>query len=236
MNLAVDKCLTTGVAVVAVFNSHHFGAAGCYAKIAADRGVIGMVTSATRGVTMVPTFAAEPVMGTNPLAFAAPAKKNASFELDMATTTVAAGKVKVYKLNHKPVPSGWVVDGDGRPVTDEATAFQHVFERRTAASPLGGSHELGGPHATARGAGAHPGQRARGRVLRRCATRRSATRSTLSATFMAIDPGAFRDAGDFGATGRRDRRAARGQTRTKQPVMAGDPSGSRAEASAGRWS
>ncbi|HEU4439590.1 MAG TPA: Ldh family oxidoreductase, partial [Methylomirabilota bacterium] len=82
MNLAVDKCLVTGVAVVSVFNSHHFGAAGCYSKIAADRGVIGMVTSATRGVTMVPTFAAEPVMGTNPLAFAAPARKNASFQLD----------------------------------------------------------------------------------------------------------------------------------------------------------
>ena len=104
MNLAVDKCLATGVGVVAVFNSHHFGAAGCYAKIAADRGVIGMVTSATRGVTLVPTFAAEPIMGTNPLAFAAPARRNAPFQLDMATTTVAAGKVKVYKLNQKPVP------------------------------------------------------------------------------------------------------------------------------------
>ena len=74
MNLAVDKCRELGVAVVSVFNSHHFGAAGCYSRIAADRGVIGMVTSATRGVTMVPTFGAEPVMGTNPLAFAAPAR------------------------------------------------------------------------------------------------------------------------------------------------------------------
>ena len=91
MNLAVDKCLKSAVAVVAVTNSHHFGAAGCYSRIAADRGVIGMVTSATRGVTMVPTFAAEPVMGTNPLAFAAPARRNAPFQLDMATTTVAAG-------------------------------------------------------------------------------------------------------------------------------------------------
>ena len=107
MNLAVDKCRTAGVAVVSVFNSHHFGAAGCYSKIAADRGVIGLVTSATRGVTMVPTFAAEPIMGTNPLAFAAPARRHPPFQLDMATTTVAAGKVKVYKLNHTPVPEGW---------------------------------------------------------------------------------------------------------------------------------
>src|SRR5260370_5536990 len=89
MNLAVDKCRATGVGVVAVFNSHHFGAAGCYAKIGADRGVIGMVTSATRGVTLVPTFAAEPVMGTNPLALAAPARRNAPFQPDRATTPVA---------------------------------------------------------------------------------------------------------------------------------------------------
>src|SRR5499426_233866 len=118
MNLAVDKCRAMGVAVISVVNSHHFGAAGCYSRIAADRGVIGMVTSSTRGVTMVPTFGAEPVMGTNPLAFAAPARRNPPFLLDMATTTVAAGQVKVYKLNHKPVPPGWVVDGDGRAVTD----------------------------------------------------------------------------------------------------------------------
>ena len=50
MNLAVDKCKESGVGVVTVFNSHHFGAAGCYSRIAADRGVIGLVTSATRGV------------------------------------------------------------------------------------------------------------------------------------------------------------------------------------------
>src|SRR5205823_5561364 len=142
---AVDKCRETGVAVVSVFNSHHFGAAGCYARIAAERGVIGMVTSATRGVSMVPTFAAEPIMGTNPLAFAAPAKRNPPFQLDMATTTVAAGRVKVHKLNHWPLPSGWVVDGGGRPVTDPAEAFRYVFERPEGGiTPLGGTRELGG--------------------------------------------------------------------------------------------
>src|SRR4026209_1705536 len=129
MNLAVDKCLATGVGVVAVFNSHHFGAAGCYAKIAADRGEIGMGTSATRGVSPVPTFAAEPVMGTNPLAFAAPARRNAPFQLDMATTPVAAGKVQGSQLNHTPLPSGWVVDGGGQPVTNEEEAFHYVFDR-----------------------------------------------------------------------------------------------------------
>src|SRR5256885_2977838 len=66
MNLAVDKCRAAGVGIVAVFNSHHFGAAGCYSRIAADRGVIGMGTAAPPGITMGPTFAAGPVIGTNP--------------------------------------------------------------------------------------------------------------------------------------------------------------------------
>src|SRR3990172_4371703 len=145
MNLAVDKCRETGVAVVSVFNSHHFGAAGCYSRIAADRGAIGMVTASTRGVTLVPTFAAEPVMGTNPPAFAAPAGRNAPFTLERAPTPGAAGKVKVYKLNHRPLPPGWVVDGGGRPVTDPEEAFRYVFERPEGGiTPLGGARAVGG--------------------------------------------------------------------------------------------
>jgi LDH2 family malate/lactate/ureidoglycolate dehydrogenase len=201
MNLAVDKCLVTGVAVVSVFNSHHFGAAGCYSKIAAERGVIGMVTSATRGVTMVPTFAAEPVMGTNPLAFAAPARRNPPFQLDMATTTVAAGKVKVYKLNHKPVPSGWVVDGDGRPVTEAEKAFGQVFSQPEGGiTPLGGTRDLGSHKGyglavmvhilagTLAGASFSP-------VRNR--TQRASDPHNIGHFFLAIDPRAFRDDGAF---------------------------------------
>ncbi len=189
------------VGVVAVFNSHHFGAAGCYAKIAADRGVIGMVTSATRGVTLVPTFAAEPVMGTNPLAFAAPARRNAPFQLDMATTTVAAGKVKVYKLNHKPVPSGWVVDGDGRAVTDETEAFRHVFERPEGGiTPLGGGRELGGHKGYGLAVMVHIlGGTLAGASFSplRNRTQRDSDPHNIGHFFMAIDPGAFRDEGEF---------------------------------------
>jgi len=201
MGLAVDKCRATGVGVVAVFNSHHFGAAGCYAKIAADRGVIGMVTSATRGVTLVPTFAAEPIMGTNPLAFAAPARRNAPFQLDMATTTVAAGKVKVHKLNHKPVPSGWVVDGDGRAVTDETEAFRHVFERPEGGiTPLGGSRELGGHKGYGLAVMVHIlGGTLAGASFSplRNRTQRDSDPHNIGHFFMAIDPAAFRGEGEF---------------------------------------
>ena len=201
MNLAVDKCRESGVAVVSVVNSHHFGAAGCYSKIAADRGVIGMVTASTRGVTMVPTFGAEPVMGTNPLAFAAPARRNPPFQLDMATTTVAAGKVKVYKLNHKPLPSGWVVDGQGQPVTDEAEAFRYVFERPEGGiSPVGGTRDM----ASHKGYGLAVMVHILGGVLSgasfspiRNRTQKSSDPHNIGHFFMAIDPRAFRDEGDF---------------------------------------
>jgi LDH2 family malate/lactate/ureidoglycolate dehydrogenase len=201
MNLAVDKCGETGVAVVSVRNSHHFGAAGCYSRIAAERGVIGMVTSATRGVAMVPTFAAEPVLGTNPLAFAAPAARNPPFQLDMATTTVAAGRVKVHKLNHRPLPAGWVVDGRGHPVSDPEEAFRYVYERPDGGiTPLGGTRELGGHKGyglavmvhilagTLSGSSFSP-------IRNR--TQGPADPHDIGHFFLAIDPAAFRAPGAF---------------------------------------
>jgi LDH2 family malate/lactate/ureidoglycolate dehydrogenase len=201
MNLAVDKCRETGVAVVSVFNSHHFGAAGCYSRIAAERGVIGMVTSATRGVSLVPTFAAEPVMGTNPLAFAAPARRNPPFQLDMATTTVAAGKVKVHKLHHRPLPPGWVVDGNGQAVTDPEEAFRYVFERPEGGiTPLGGTRELGGH----KGYGLAVMVHVLGGTLSggsfspiRNRTQKPSDPHNIGHFFLAIDPRAFRAGGEF---------------------------------------
>ncbi|HXJ82478.1 MAG TPA: Ldh family oxidoreductase [Candidatus Methylomirabilis sp.] len=201
MNLAVDKCREIGVAIVSVFNSHHFGAAGCYSKIAADRGAIGLVTSGTRGVTMVPTFGAEPVMGTNPIAFAAPARRNPPFQLDMATTTVAAGKVKVHKLNHKPLPTGWVVDGDGRPVTDETDAFSYVFDRSEGGiTPLGGTRDVGshkgyGLAVMVHILGATLGGASFSPIRNR--TQRPSDPHNIGHFFLAIDPRAFRADGLF---------------------------------------
>src|SRR5712664_2442739 len=230
MNLAIDKCRATGVAVVSVFNSHHFGAAGCYARIAAERGVIGMVTSATRGVSMVPTFAAEPVMGTNPLAFAAPARRNPPFQLDMATTTVAAGKVKVHKLNHRPLPPGWVVDGSGRPVTDAEDAFKYVFERPEGGiTPLGGTREAGGH----KGYGLAVMVHILGGILAgasfspiRNRTQKPSDPHNIGHFFMAIDPSAFRGPGEFEDELDQAIDVLRGTRPAdpKQPVLvAGDP-------------
>jgi LDH2 family malate/lactate/ureidoglycolate dehydrogenase len=201
MNLAVDKAKEAGVGIVGVRNSHHFGAAGVYARIAARRGAIGMVTSATRGVTMVPTRGATPVLGTNPLAFAAPAQRNKPFVLDMATTTTAAGKVKVYDLNDRQLPSGWVLDEKGQPVTDPKQGFDIVFNRPDGGlSPLGGTPEM----ASAKGYGLAMMVHILGGTLVgssfspiRNRTQKPGDPDDIGHFFMAIDPAAFRPPGEF---------------------------------------
>lgn len=149
MQLAVDKARAIGIALVGVRNSHHFGAAGVYARIAQRQGLIGLVTSSAQGILLVPTRAAEPVLGTNPIAFAAPVPEgshNAAFVLDMATTTAAANRVKVKALRDQPVPAGWVVDGQGAPVTAPQAARAQVFDAPDGGlTPLGGSSD-GGSH------------------------------------------------------------------------------------------
>jgi LDH2 family malate/lactate/ureidoglycolate dehydrogenase len=143
MELAIKKALSMGIGAVSVFNSHHFGAAGYYAALAANKGLIGLVTSSARTVCVVPTRAALPVLGTNPIAFAAPARRNRPFVLDMSTSTVAANKVKVYDLKHEPLPPGWVQDEHGSPVTDAALALDYIFRREGGGlTPVGGTAEM----------------------------------------------------------------------------------------------
>ena len=145
MRMATQKARLHGVGAVGVVNSHHFGAAGVYARMAAAAGMVGLVFSSARGVILVPPRGAAPVLGTNPIAFAAPIEGEPPMVLDMATTTVAANKVKVYHLKEKDIPEGWVVDGAGNPVTEHAAAMDLVFKRPEGGiTPLGGTEESGG--------------------------------------------------------------------------------------------
>ncbi len=203
MNLAVDKAKQYGVGLVGAVNSHHFGAAGAYARMASARGCIGMVTSSTRGVTMVPTRGTRPVLGTNPLAFAAPAKRNKPFVLDMATTTVAAGKVKVHHLNDAPLPPGWVVDGEGKPVTDPHEGNAFVFQRPEGGiTPVGGAEDTGG----AKGYGLAMMVHILGGALVGASFSPIRNRTggadkphNIGHFMLAIDPNAFRTEGEFEA-------------------------------------
>jgi LDH2 family malate/lactate/ureidoglycolate dehydrogenase len=202
MKLAIEKAKAMGVGVASVFNSHHFGAAGYYAALASKEGLVGMVTSATRSIAVVPTRAAVPVLGTNPIAFAAPARRNRPFLLDMATSSVANNKIKVYELNGKRLPPGWVLDGQGRPITEPAEALEVVYSKKKGGgqTPLGGTaemsshkgyglalmvHILGG---TLSGASFSP---------IRVKTQKPSDPDRLGHFFLAIDPKAFRPDGAF---------------------------------------
>jgi len=199
MNLAVDKAETSGVGVVTVFNSHHFGAAGYYASIAARRGMIGMVTTSARTVAALPTGGTVPMLPTNPIAFAAPARRNRPFLLDMSTSTVAANKVKVYEFHGKPLPAGWVLDEAGQPVVDAAEGMKYIFERPEGGiSPLGGTPEMR----------SHKGYglavmvqilsaALSGGAFAPVREQRPGDPDNIGHFFMAIDPKAFRAPGEF---------------------------------------
>ena len=138
MGRAVDKARTYSVGVVAVRNSGHFGAAANYSMMALPHDMIGLATTNSPYVAMVPTFGRQAKLSTNPLSFAAPAGRHAPFVLDMATTTVAFGKLRLASRWGRPVPSGWALDEDGAPTIDADVAVKHRLQ-----TPLGGTRELG---------------------------------------------------------------------------------------------
>jgi len=144
MRTAMELAATHGVGVAVVSNSHHFGAAGVYARLALEKGMLGLVGSSATNPILVPTGARQPALGTNPIAFAAPGVGADAFVLDMATTTVAANKVKVYDYYGRMLPPGWVVDADGASVTDAAQGMDWIFRQpQGGLTPLGGSPEMG---------------------------------------------------------------------------------------------
>ncbi len=87
------------------------------------------------------------MLGTNPIAVAAPAGKERPFVLDMATSTVALGKVEVANRLGKPIPLGWVIDENSTPMDDAHQAFEKIRKRGGAGLlPLGGAGETLGGH------------------------------------------------------------------------------------------
>jgi LDH2 family malate/lactate/ureidoglycolate dehydrogenase len=143
MRTAIDKAKENTVGVGSVVNSHHFGAAGYYADLAAKEGLLGLVTSSAQLTCAPPTGSVVPRLGTNPLAFAAPARRNTNFLLDIATTTAAVNKVKVYDYHRRPLPRGWVVNEEGQAVEDSAEAMRILRAKgRGGLTPLGGTPEM----------------------------------------------------------------------------------------------
>ncbi len=125
MRTAINKARSAGMAAVAVRNSAHFGACGFYTLMAAEAGLIGMACTSASGIQVAPTFGRQARLGTDPWSFAAPSADGAPFLLDMATTTVAAGRIRNKANESQRCPPGWILTRDGLPSTNPLEASQH---------------------------------------------------------------------------------------------------------------
>lgn len=139
MRLAIEKAKKVGLGAVSVRNAGHFGAMGHHALLAADAGMVGLAYTAVRP-WVVPTFAAKAMLGTNPIAIAAPARHEATFLFDAATSVVAGNQVRLAIRLGEPLSPGWVAEHDGTPVTEPAV----VQSRKDfLLLPLGSTREQG---------------------------------------------------------------------------------------------
>lgn len=138
-----------GIAVAALHRSHHFGQAGAHAERLANAGLVAIVFGNTPKA-MAFHGGRRPMLGTNPIAFAAPRSASPSrstphaaasagatpadapLVVDLALSVAARGKIVNAQKAGKPIPLGWAVDADGNPTTDPNAALQGTL------SPIGG--------------------------------------------------------------------------------------------------
>ena len=145
MEMAIAKARTTGIGMVVVRNSNHYGIAGYYAKLACDQGLIGLSCTNTNPI-MVPTYGRTAMLGTNPIAVAMPAEPYPFF-FDASTTVVPRGKLEVYNKAGKELHDGWALNKDGHPSNDAADVLGNISANRGGGIvPLGGSTEDTGSH------------------------------------------------------------------------------------------
>jgi L-2-hydroxycarboxylate dehydrogenase (NAD+) len=132
MTRAIEKARQSGMAMVTVRNSNHYGIAGYYAMMALPNDMIGI--SFTNSQPLVaPTYGRKALIGTNPIAVAVPAGKERPYVLDMATSIVPIGRITVYDKAKKPIPEGWGIDSEGRVTTEPSAVL-----KGGALMPLGG--------------------------------------------------------------------------------------------------
>ncbi len=190
---AIERASEIGAAIAVVRNSNHYGIAGWYAMRAASAGMIGMSLTNTSPL-VAPTRARVSMLGTNPIAVAAPAGKYEMLVLDMATSTIPRGRIEVAARRGEALPIGWAIGPDGSPATTPEQALSGSLQ------PLGGEESTAGYKGyglslivelfTGILAGAAFGPNIIGLFS-------TAGKSDLGQFYMAVDPGAIGQAGAF---------------------------------------
>jgi LDH2 family malate/lactate/ureidoglycolate dehydrogenase len=131
-DIAIEKARTTGIAWVNSRFSNHAGPASLYASMPLVHDMIGLYFAVGNANHLPPWGGLDMLLSTNPIAAAIPAGEEAPIILDMATTVAAYGKVKTKALRGEAMPEGWMVDRQGKPLTDPKRAEQGML------LPLGG--------------------------------------------------------------------------------------------------
>jgi LDH2 family malate/lactate/ureidoglycolate dehydrogenase len=139
---AMEKCIEMaelyGCGMVAVRNSNHFGIAGQYALMAAEKGLAAFAFT-NASPLVAPSNSTSRMLGTNPIAAAFPAMHSRPFVLDMATTTAANGKLEILQRKKEEAPAGWIQNASGKSSTNP-----DELKKGGALMPLGGETKTGG--------------------------------------------------------------------------------------------
>ncbi len=124
MEIAINKAKVYGTGVVGIKGSNNFGTAGFFVELAAKNNMAGFMFS-NSSPAITPTGGNKPIFGTNPISIGFPGGNNKSpVILDMATSSVARGKVRLAAVNKEKIPNNWALDADGNPTNDPIEALK----------------------------------------------------------------------------------------------------------------
>jgi L-2-hydroxycarboxylate dehydrogenase (NAD+) len=122
--LAIEKARRTGVGWVGTRHSNHAGPAHLYARMAMQQDMIGLYFCVGNANLLPPWGGTEVLLSTNPIAIAVPGFRHPAIVLDMATTNTALGKIRLKAQRNEPIPEGWMIDRQGKPLTDPKRASE----------------------------------------------------------------------------------------------------------------
>lgn len=136
-DLAIAKAREAGIGWVGVRRGNHAGPLALYVRPQAEAGLLGMAAAVGSANHVPPYGGSDLLLGTNPIAFSAPSDGPDPFVFDMATTVAAMGKIKTLLQQGEPMPEGWMVGPDGKPLTDPARKSEGFL------LPIGGPKGFG---------------------------------------------------------------------------------------------
>lgn len=145
MEMAIEKARRYGLGAVAVRNSTHYGFAGYYPLMATKQDMMGLTVTNARP-SVPPTFGVEPLLGTNPITFAAPSDLPYPFVIDAATSITQRGKLEHMDRLGTDAPAGWAINRQGEAATETRHLLDDLLSREAALLPLGGATEKYGGH------------------------------------------------------------------------------------------